>query len=72
MKTKDDIEYEAAPYRLKFTIPAGTKVTPADNLPDYGLWWAEPWEDMDERAASWQRCYGFLLTAEQVTGEVEA
>lgn len=72
MQTKDDIDYEAVPYHLKFTIPAGTNVTPAKDLPAYGLWWALPWEGITDEAALWLKCYGFLLTAEQITGEPEA
>lgn len=72
MRTKEDILYKSSPYGVETLIPAGTRVRPANDLPDYGLWWVMPWADMDKQAASWQRCYGFLLTAEQVTGEVEA
>jgi hypothetical protein len=52
-------------------IPAGTRVTPADNLPgeDGEQFWAEPWPGMSKREASWQRNYGFLLDTEEVTVE---
>lgn len=48
------------------TIPAGTKIVPATNLP-VGGYWAEPWKDMSELEESWARNYGFHLTEDQVT-----
>jgi len=47
-------------------IPKGTLVIPADNLPDKGQYWAEPWDGMDDAAASWMRNYGFLLREDEV------
>lgn len=61
MKTTKPIEYSCAPYGHIATIPAGTKLTPATNLPDGGFW-AEPWEGMSEQAESWERNYGFHIT----------
>jgi hypothetical protein len=75
VKTSRAIEYRPAfwtgPVML---IPAGTRVTPADNLPgeDGEQFWAEPWPGMSEREASWQRNYGFLLDVEEVTAEARA
>lgn len=65
MRTRETIEYHAAPYGKVATIPAGTPVIPADNLPDGG-WWAEPWEGMSEAEESWERNYGFLLDDSEV------
>lgn len=59
--TKHDIEYRPAPYGCVATIPAGTRVVPANNLPNPGQYWAEPWANMSDRAESWQRNYGFLI-----------
>ena len=62
MKTNRDIEYTTQPHGVIATIPAGTKVRPAANLPDSeDLFWAEKWSGMDERAISWHRNYGFLI-----------
>lgn len=66
MKTKHDIEYGAEPFGHIATIPAGTPVIPATNLPDGG-WWVEEWEGMDEQASAWQTYHGFLVIDEEVT-----
>ena len=62
---KEDIEYKAAPYGYIATIPAGTPVVPADNLPDGG-YWVSDWNDMDDKAESWMRNYGFHVGEEEV------
>ena len=62
---KEDISYKASPYGYIATIPKGTPVKPATNLPDGG-YWAEDWEGMDEKASSWSRNYGFHLNEEDV------
>jgi hypothetical protein len=67
MVTKADISYELFGTG-KVSIPEGTPVIPADNLPDGG-WWVEPWEDMSKLAESWERNYGFLLRDDEVTDE---
>lgn len=66
--TNRTIEYKAAPHGHIATIPEGTPVIPATNLPsDEGQrYWAEPWEDMSEDAEGWQRNYGFLIDDEDV------
>ena len=66
MKTKEEIEYKAAPYGRIATIPKGTAVIPADNLP-IGGFWVQPWPGMDEQADGWMRNYGFLLFTSEVT-----
>jgi hypothetical protein len=66
-RVKNDIRYTTAPYGYIATIPAGTPVIPATNLPKPGQYWAEPWEGMSDQAESWHRTYGFLLDSSQVT-----
>jgi hypothetical protein len=63
--TKKTIEYCAAPYGFIATIPAGTQVDPATNLPG-NQFWACAWETMDDTAAGWHRNYGFLIQASDV------
>ena len=65
MKTKREIQYRALLGWIA-TIPAGTPVVPADNLPEGG-YWVLPWPEMNEDAKSWNRNYGFHVTAEEVT-----
>jgi hypothetical protein len=65
-QTAQDIEYRAAPYGGIATIPAGTPVTPANNLPDTGQYWVEEWEGMTEEELSWHRNYGFLVQENEV------
>lgn len=67
MKTKRLIEYKAAPYGHIATIPEGTPVTEAKNLPEKGQFWVQRWEGMDEKAESWQRNYGFLVSQDEVS-----
>lgn len=70
MKTKEDITYKALPYsRVVAVIPAGTKVVPADNLPEKDLFWCERWPGMTEEAQSWHRNYGFLVELHEVKEE---
>lgn len=66
--TKADILYYAAPYGFISTIPEGTPVIPATNLPGdgQGQYWAESWPNMSERAEAWKRNYGFLIKEFQV------
>ena len=63
--TKQDIEYKAAPYGHIATIPKGTPVTEATNIPDGG-YWAEKWPGMTDTEWSWAESYGFLLTESEV------
>ncbi len=62
MKTKHDIAYESMPYGLIATIPKGTRVIPADNLPQGGFW-AEKWEGMSAIQEAWLDSYGFHIAA---------
>jgi hypothetical protein len=66
MKTKKTIEYKAAPYGHIATIPTGTPVVEATNLPDGRQYWVEPWPEMEDASACWQRTYGFLVNWEDV------
>ena len=70
MKTIKPIEYKAVPYGHIATIPAGTTVTRARNLPaSEGVqYWSKGWRGMTQREHSWQRNYGFLLTTKEVKG----
>lgn len=65
IKTTKAIEYNCAPYGHIATIPAGTELIPASNLPNGG-YWAEPWEGMSEEAESWMNNYGFHITDEDL------
>lgn len=68
-QTMAPIEYKAAGTLFKCTIPAGTEVVPATNLPHHPeapRFWAKAWDDMDDSAESWERSYGFLLEADDV------
>ena len=64
--TKADIPYKPFPYLWTATIPAGTKVIRATNLPGES-YWAEPWENMTPEELGWQQGYGFRLTSDEVT-----
>ena len=67
-RTSHAIEY-SLPMGGKVTIPAGTPVEPASNLPDSSpiKYWVKPWQGMDEYAESHERNYGFGVGAEDVT-----
>ena len=69
MKTLRDINYQAAPYGFIATIPAGTHVVTADNLPfgEIPSYWVKPWNGMSEKARNWLNSYGFLITYKEVT-----
>ena len=64
--TADDIEYRAAPYGHIATIPKGTPVTPATNLPEPNTFWVEPWDGISDKAEGWIRNYGFQVSLDQV------
>lgn len=63
--TKHPTTYKPADRGAVATIPAGTIVTPADNLPRGG-YWVTRWPAASDRAVSWGRCYGFHVTPEEV------
>ena len=66
MKTKRDIQYYSN-MGYVCTIPKGTPVKQARNLPDdMFAFWCEKWDDMNEIAESYYRNYGFLLYANEV------
>lgn len=73
MKTVAPIEYFAAPYGKIATIPAGTSVIRAKNLPDNGekLYWAKGWRRMTQLERSWKNSYGFLLTEKEVKNPLQ-
>ena len=68
MITKNEIVYKAAPYGYVATIPKGTRVMRATNLPeeDGAQFFAEAWGGMDTIETMWHRNYGFLLGPEEV------
>lgn len=51
-------------------IPRGTRVVPADNLPQPNdsniAYWAEPWEGMTEAQQAHMRTYGYGIEADDV------
>lgn len=64
LKTTKLIEYHAAPIGYIATIPAGTKLDPASNLPaepGNAKYWARAWPRMTNQAKSWRQNYGFLV-----------
>ena len=65
MKTRYTIDYPMLPTGM-ITIPKGTPVVAATNLPEDGYWWAQQWDNMSDTAESWQRNYGFLLNDNEV------
>lgn len=65
--TKRPIEYRSAvPYGTICTIPQGTSVIPAVFSQGRDMFWAEPWEGMDEQTESWFRNFGFLINSDDV------
>lgn len=66
MKTKTNIEYRME-WCGKTTIPAGTTVVPATNLPEPNQYWCEEWPGMNEIEEGWMRGYGFLVQESEVT-----
>lgn len=70
--TNRDIEYRAAPYGYITTIPKGTSVIPATNLPDTDKYWAEPWQGMSAKAEGWVESYGFMIDSVDVDCQLPA
>jgi len=71
MKTVKDIVYKENPYGYIATIPAGTTVVRANNLPKDThprSYWCKGWRGMSQQARGWKNSYGFLLTYEEVKG----
>ena len=66
MKTRAEIEYKVMPYGLIATIPEGTPVYPANNLPEKGKFQVCKWANMTDEAESWLMNYGFLLSIDEV------
>ena len=66
MKTKTEIKYRMG-WIQRTTIPKGTPVFPATNLPEPGQYWCEEWKGMDEFEKSHARNYGFLVSEDEVT-----
>ena len=63
--TKEEVIYRPYPYQWKATIPRGTPVVMAANLPGES-YWVEPWDDMTKHEESWHRTYGFHLMPDEV------
>ncbi len=51
------------------TIPKGTPVKPASNLPDGGWWVVPKWPEISREVQAWGTVYGFHLTDEEVEDE---
>ncbi len=64
--TSKEIDYKGIPCGKTMTIPKGTPVIEATNLPYDGAYWCEPWEGMTDEEESWQRNYGFMVSEEEV------
>jgi len=65
MKTREPIRYILATGK-RITIPAGTPVEYASNLPQGG-WWAKAWAGMTEDEVSHLRNYGYWMSDDEVT-----
>jgi hypothetical protein len=65
MKTKYKIVYNSMPYGALATIPKGTPVIPATNLPHRG-YWVENWKGMTGTQKSWSENYGYHVTDAEV------
>ena len=71
MRLPKDVRYQTsaafAPH-IDVTIPAGTEVIPATNMPESSRikYWAEPWPGMSDDARDWCRTIGFGLDHEDV------
>lgn len=67
MQTKHDITVKYGWYKST-TIPAGTPVEVATNLPHEHKtrYFVEPWDGMDEEMRSWGAIYGFIVDSDQV------
>jgi hypothetical protein len=65
MKTKYKIVYNSMPYGAIATIPKGTLVIPATNLPHRG-YWVENWKGMTGTQKSWSENYGYHVTDAEV------
>ena len=65
MKTKCKIDYNSMSYGALATIPKGTPVTPAYNLPQRG-YWVESWKGMTAAQKSWEDNYGYHVTEKEV------
>ena len=72
MYTATDIQYKFGFLggNVEATIPAGTPVVPAHNLPQGG-YWVEKWEGMTYPEECWQSAYGFHVTEDQVSDPVK-
>jgi len=69
IKTNKSIEYQEAPYGKVGSIPKGTEVTLATNLPNHQnnpRYWAKSWKGMSEKEKSWKQSYGFLIEKKDV------
>ena len=69
MRTQKTIVYTSQPYGVIATIPKGTKLVPASNLPPdhkYMKYWAQPWRGMTDQAKAWGRNYGFLIMSDDL------
>jgi hypothetical protein len=65
MQTKHKIVYNSMPYGRLATIPKGTPVTPAYNIPKRG-YWVEAWKGMTAAQKSWSDSYGYHVTDAEV------
>lgn len=66
MKTKENIVYREIPFGFIVTIPKGTSVIPATNLPYKDKFWVKSWLEMDQKALDWFNNYGFLVSNNDV------
>jgi len=62
IKAKEKVPFQSG--RLKSEVPVGASLTPATNLPaDAGIDFWATWDGMTDEEESWERNYGFGVTA---------
>lgn len=67
MKLKHDV-VKSYLYHRTVTIPAGTPVVPATNIPGNDNFWVQEWDGLkdDPELRSWYENYGFLVGIEDI------
>ena len=68
MRTSKELTFSPMGFNGSVTIPAGTLVTRATNLPEDSeiKFWVEPWEGCTEYERRWCETYGFGLRRGEV------
>ena len=67
LRTKKDVTRYM--WYKRVTIPVGTLVKPASNLPEdpnEKVFWACPWNGISDEEQAWSEVYGFLIGEDDV------